>query len=92
MNEVQEEEVAKPKHLEIVESNLGVVFQLKMWHLFLFTMLPEASLNSSNTTLNLKAEEREALPNSRVSSANKERFMVFIPFAILSPVIALSFL
>ena len=71
MNEVQEEEAAKPKHLEIAESNLGEVFQLKIWHFLLFTTLPEASLNSSKTALNLEVEEREAVPKSRVSSANK---------------------
>jgi len=71
LKEDQEEEVAKPKHLEMAESNLGVIFQLKMWHLLLLTTLPEASLNSSKTALNFKAEEREVEPKSRVSSANK---------------------
>lgn len=88
MKEVQEEEAAKPEHREIKESNLGVVFQLKMWHLFLFTTLPETSLNSSNTALNLEAEEREALPKSRVSSTNKAWFMFLIPLAIQSPLIS----
>ena len=71
LKEDQEDEAANPKHLEMAESNLGIIFQLKMWHLLLLTTLPEASLNSSKTALNFKAEEREAEPKSRVSSTNK---------------------
>ena len=82
------EEAANPKHLEIAESNLGEVFQLNIWHLFLFTTLPEASLKSSKTALNLEAEEREAAPKNKVSSANRAWFIFFTPLAIHSPLIS----
>lgn len=90
LKEVQEEEAAKPRHLDIAESILGEVFQLKIWHLFLLTALREASLKSSKTTLNLEAEERVALPKSSVSSANKAWFMLLTPLAIHSPLISWS--
>lgn len=53
-------------------------------------MLSEASLNLSNTNLNLEVEEREAMPKRRVSSANKAWFMFLIPLAIHNPLISWS--
>ena len=71
LKEDQEEEAAKPKHLEISDNTLGVMFQLYMWHLLLFIALPEALLKSSKTTLNFDVEVSVAGPSNNVSSANK---------------------
>ena len=79
-----------PRVLEMAERVRAEIFQQKALHFPLFRLLPEASLKSSKTSLNLKADLTEAAPNRRVSSAKRVWFTFFTPLAILSPRISCS--
>lgn len=56
----------------------------------LLRALPETLMETSRAALNLKAKERVALPNRRVSSANKAWFKLLTPLAIHRPLISWS--